>query len=135
MKKLCTNCFYIGYEDKSTYGSFKTESALWFIAFVLAFAGVFEPDLWLPSIITFAVALFYTLTLFRIKICVCPRCGHDSMIPLSSPKAESMLREHQLVIPHDLRDPARTLLGLTFRDALLILTSALVAIILYQEFT
>lgn len=134
MKKLCTNCFYIGYEDRTTHGSFKTESILWGIAFVLAFAGVFEIDLWLPALIIFFLAFFYTITLYKIKICVCPRCAHGSMIPLESPKAESIIREHQLVIPRDLRDPARTILGLTFRDALLVLTTILVAVMLYSHF-
>ena len=60
MKKLCTNCFYIGYEDRSTHGSFKTESILWAVAFVLAFTGVFESDLWLPATIVFSLAFFST---------------------------------------------------------------------------
>lgn len=135
MKKLCTGCLYIGFEDRASYGSVKTESALWMIAFVLAFAGVFEKELWLPATIVFAVAFFYTLTLFRIKICVCPRCGHDSMIPLDTPKAADIIANNHLPVPLDLADPARTFWGFTLRDVLLLFTSILVAIILYKEFT
>jgi hypothetical protein len=135
MKKLCTGCLYIGYEDTSSHGSVKTESALWMIAFVLAFAGVFENELWLPATIVFAVAFFYTLTLFRVKFCVCPRCGHDAMIPLDTPKAAEIIGENHLPVPLELADPARTFWGFTLRDVLLVLTSILVAIILYKEFT
>jgi hypothetical protein len=134
MKKLCTDCLYIGFEDRTSHGSVKTESALWMIAFVLAFAGVFEKELWLPATIVFAVSFFYTLTLFRIKFCVCPRCGQDAMIPLDSPKAAEIIGDNHVPVPHDLADPARTFWGFTFRDVLLILPSALVAIILYNEF-
>ncbi len=134
MKKLCTGCLYIGYEDRTSHGSVKTESALWTVAFVLAFAGVFEKDLWLPATIVFAVAFFYTLTLFRIKICVCPRCGRDAMIPLNTPKADEIIGENHLPLPREFADPARTFWGFTLRDVLLILTSILVAIILYKEF-
>ena len=134
MKKLCTGCHYIGYEDRTSHGSLKTESALWAIAFVLAFAGVFERKLWLPATIVFAVSLFYTLTLFRIKICVCPRCGRDAMIPLNTPKAAEIMEENRLPVPREFADPARTFRGFTLRDVLLILTSILVAIILYKQF-
>ena len=134
MKKLCTGCLYIGHEDTTSHGSIKTESALWMIAFVLAFAGVFENELWLPATIVFAVAFFYTLTLFRVKFCVCPRCGRDSMIPLDTPKADAIIEENHLPVPLELTDPARTFWGFTLRDVLLALTSILVAIILYKEF-
>jgi hypothetical protein len=134
MKKLCTGCHYIGYEDRTSHGSLKTESALWATAFVLAFAGIFDKELWLPATIVFAVSLFYTLTLFKIKICVCPRCGHDAMIPLDTPKAAEIMEENHLPAPREFTDPARTFWGFTLRDVLLILTSILVAIILYKEF-
>ncbi|MFI5323977.1 MAG: hypothetical protein ACHQ6U_10690 [Thermodesulfobacteriota bacterium] len=134
MKKLCTNCLYIGYEDRTSHGSVKTESALWMIAFVLAFTGVFENELWLPATIVFALSIFYTLTLFKIKICVCPRCGHDAMIPLNTPKADEIIGESHLTVPRDIADPSRTFWGFTLRDVLLILTSILIAIILYNEF-
>jgi hypothetical protein len=135
MKKLCTGCLYIGFEDRTSHGSVKTESALWMITFILAFAGIFEQDLWLPATIIFAVAFFYTLTLFRIKFCVCPRCGRDAMIPLDSPKASDIIGENHLPVPANIADPARTFWGFTLRDLLLALTSILVAIILYKEFT
>ena len=101
---------------------------------LLAFAGIFDKELWLPATIVFAVSPSYTLTLFKIKICVCPRCGHDAMIPLDTPKAAEIMEENHLPIPREFTDPARTFWGFTLRDVLLILTSILVAIILYKEF-
>ena len=57
------------------------------------------------------------------------------MIPLKAPKAEAIIQEHRLVMPREFRNPARTILGLTFRDALLILTTILIAVMFYNHFS
>lgn len=134
MKKLCTECHYIGFEDSTTDGQAKTESALWAAAFFLAFAGVFESSIWLPATICFGLAVLYTLSRRRLKICVCSKCGRDAMIPLSSPKAAEIIAENHIPVPLDLPAPSASFLGFTLRDALLALTTILVAIMLYKEF-
>ena len=134
MKKLCTECHYIGFEDSTTDGRAKTESALWMGAFVLAFAGVFESSIWLPATIFFGAAVLYTLSRRRVKICVCPKCGRDAMIPLISPKAAEIIAENHIPVPLDLPQRSASFLGFTLRDALFALTTILIAAMLYKEF-
>ena len=134
MQKLCTSCHYIGLEDSTTDGRAKTESALWTAAFVLAFAGVFESSIWLPATIFFTAAVLYTLSRRRLKICVCSKCGSDSMIPLSSPKAAQIIAENHIPVPLDLPQRSASFFGFTLRDALFALTTILVAAMLYKEF-
>jgi hypothetical protein len=135
MKKLCTQCFYIGEEASNSSGNFKTESTLWGLAFLFALLGAFYTELWLPASIIFFIALFYTITRFKIKSCVCPRCKNISMIPLSSPKAAQLIDEHNIVSPYDIPQTERALLGISFRNMMLILSSALIILILYKHFT
>ena len=134
MKKLCTECHYIGFEDSTTDGHAKTESALWAAAFFLAFAGVFESSIWLPATICFGAAVLYTLSRRRVRICVCSKCGRDAMIPLSSPKAAEIIAENHIPVPLDLPTQSASFLGFTLRDALFALTTILVAAMLYKEF-
>jgi len=135
MKKLCTQCFYIGEEASSSSGNFKTESTLWGLAFFFALLGAFYTDLWFPASIIFFIALFYTITRFRIKSCVCPRCDNSSMIPLSSPKAAQLIGERNIVSPYDVPQTQRSILGISFRRIMLILSTALIAITLYKHFS
>ena len=134
MKKLCTQCFYIGEEARNSQGNFKTESTLWGIAFFFALLGTFYTELWFPATIIFFIALFYTITRFRVKSCTCPKCQNPSMIPLSSPKARQLIGEHNIVSPYDIPQNDRALLGIPFRSLMLILSTLLIAITLYKQF-
>ena len=135
MKKLCTQCFYIGEEESSAYGNFKTESIFWGLAFFCALGGVFFTYLWFPAMIIFFLALFYTITRYRIKACVCPRCHNNSMIPLGSPKAKELIGEYGIVSPYDIPPTERAIFGVSFRNMMLILTTALIILTLYKHFT
>ena len=135
MKKLCTQCFHIGREQATEYGNFKTESILWGLAFFFALAGTLDTYLWLPSTIIFFAALFYTITRVRIKACVCPNCGNQSMIPYNSPKARQIMfdrgiQEHNFQTQSD----DRSILGVSFRNVLVLLTVILVAVMYYKHF-
>lgn len=134
MKKLCTQCLYIGYEESTIYGDFKTESIIWGSAFFFALVGVIETFLWIPASILFFVALLYTITSYKLKYCVCPKCRNDSMIPVNSPKAIQIMRDHHLA-DYEIQVPSkRTILGIPFRNLFLILTTILIAIMLYKHF-
>lgn len=135
MKKLCTQCLYIGYEEFTIYGDFKTELVIWGCAFFFALAGVIETFLWVPASILFIVALLYTITSYKLKYCVCPKCKNDSMIPVNSPKAIQIMGDHHLA-DYEIQVPSkRTILGIPFRNLFLILTTILIAIMLYKHFT
>ena len=134
MKKLCTQCLYIGYEEFTIYGNFKTELVIWSCAFFFALAGVIETFLWVPASILFLAALLYTLTSYELKYCVCPKCKNDSMIPVDSPKAIQIMGDYQLA-QYEIKVPSkRTILGIPFRNLILILTTILITIMLYKHF-
>ena len=134
MKKLCTQCSYIGYEEFTIYGNFKTELVIWGCAFFFALAGAIETFLWVPASILFLVALLYTLTSYKLKYCVCPKCKNDSMIPVNSPKAIQIIEDHQLAEYEIKVPPERTILGISFRNLILILTTILITVMLYKHF-
>ncbi len=134
MKKLCTQCLHIGYEESTIYGDFKTELVIWGCAFFFAFAGSIKTFLWVPASILFFVALLYTTTSYKLKYCVCPKCKNDSMIPVNSPKAMQIIEDHRLA-DYEIQVPSkRTILGIPFRNLILILTTILIAIMLYKQF-
>ena len=136
MKKLCTQCLYIGHEESNTFSNLKTESVLWGFAFFFAVAGAFETFLWLPATIMFFVALLYSIGGYTFHACVCSRCHSDSMIPLDSEKARQIMAERGLAFPVDLEEKnERTILGLAFKTILFILTTILVLFMLYDHFS
>ena len=136
MKKLCTHCLHIGFEESRTFGDFKTESILWGFAFFFAIAGAFETFLWFPATIMFFIALIYSIGGYTIKTCVCSNCHSDSMIPLNSEKARQIISEQGLTIPgYMIEKDERTILGIAFRTILFILTTLLVLFMLYDHFS
>ena len=134
MIKLCTQCFFIGQEARNSQGSFKAESTIWGAAFLFAALGVFYSELWFPATIIFFVALLYTMTRFKIKPCVCPRCGKPSMIPLDSPKASQIIHDNNIIEPYNIQEQKPAIFGIPFRGIMLLLTTILIAIILYNHF-
>jgi len=136
MKKLCTQCLYIGHEESNTFSSLKTESILWGFAFFFAIAGAFETFLWFPATIMFFVALLYSIGSYTFKACVCSKCHSDSMIPLSSEKARQIISDRGLISPEyvTVKDE-RTILGMALRTIFFILTTILVLFMLYDHFS
>lgn len=136
MKKLCTQCFYIGHEEAKIYGDYTTDSILWGTAFFFALAGAFETFLWFPATIIFFIALLYSISGYRFKACVCPKCQRNSMIPLSSDKAQQIISEKGLSPPDYIAyKKERTVLGYAFRTIFIFLTVVLVLYMLYKHFS
>lgn len=71
MKKVCTNCFYVGNGVKHTPGSFLIELVLWLCFFV-------------PGII-------YSIWRLSARTEVCPLCGAADMIPAGSPRGVALI--------------------------------------------
>jgi hypothetical protein len=135
MEKLCTQCLYIGHEEAHFYGNFTTESILWGMSFFFALAGAFETFLWLPATIVFFLALLYSIGSYTFKACVCSKCHKNSMIPVSSEKAQQIILEYRLNAPNITPSKdERTILGIAFRSLFLILTTILVIFMLYKHF-
>lgn len=136
MQKLCTQCLYIGHEESSIYGNFKTESILWGLAFFFAVAGAFETFLWFPATIMFFIALLYSISGYTFKACVCSKCHSNSMIPVNSDKAQQIINEKGLLAPdYIVVKEERTILGIAFRTIFFILTTILILFMLYDHFS
>jgi len=136
VKKLCTQCLYIGHEESKIYGNFTTESILWGLAFFFALAGAFETFLWFPATILFLIALLYSIGSYTFKACVCSNCHKDSMIPIHSEKARQIMNERGLSSPdYIIAKDERTILGIAFRTIFLVLTTVLVIFMLYKHFS
>lgn len=136
MKKLCTQCLYIGKEESNIYGDYTTESILWGAAFFFALMGAFETFLWLPATIIFFVALLYSISGYTFKACVCSKCHSPSMIPVKSEKAQQIMRDRS-ISPLDYIDikAERTIWGMAFRTFFITLTIILVLYMLYKHFS
>ncbi len=135
MKKLCTQCFYIGHEESRIYGDYTTDSILWGLAFFFALAGAFETFLWFPATIMFFVALLYSISGYTFKACVCSKCQSPSMIPVSSEKAQQIMNQMGLSAPDYIEiKEERTVIGMAFRTIFVMLTVILVLFMLYKHF-
>ncbi len=136
MQKLCTQCFYIGQEESNSFGDLKTESILWGTAFFFALAGAFETFLWFPATIIFFIALLYSISGYTLSACVCSKCHSNSMIPVSSDKAQQIIRERGLMAPdYRVQEDERTILGIALRTIFFVLTLILVLFMLYDHFS
>ncbi len=76
MKKelVCTSCGYVGLPKKITKGSIIIELFLW-----LCFL---------------APGLIYSLWRLTSRHEACPKCKHDSMIPIDSPKGQEIMNQN-----------------------------------------
>ena len=109
MQKICSSCNFVGKEVRNTY--IYIVAPLFLILFAISFflnLGVFEnprtgvlaPLIW----IAFGI---YTLVIFLDKPSECPNCKKKrSMIPLDTPKAQALIKEHNLTIPEDALQPS-----------------------------
>jgi len=75
-KKICPNCGTVGTPVLKTQGSF-----------------IIEVFLWLMFIVP---GLIYTVWRCSSRKYVCPKCGAENMVPLSSPRGKKIRLEYQL---------------------------------------
>lgn len=100
MSKLCTNCHYIGLEKADVSGNIFYEFTLWILAgvfFVIGFGFFF---LWIFALVFFLLAVRYSINRYK-KVRYCPECGHDSMIPIHTPKAQEIVTASNLIVPEN----------------------------------
>ena len=102
MQKLCTLCHYIGKGkfNKKLIGVIIFNGAL----AVLCFSLNSTFYLILGAIFTiFAFGDFLRLFQDSQK---CPICNNESLIPLDSPRAQALIKEHNLPVPGDALQPS-----------------------------
>ena len=109
MQKICSKCNFIGKENRSIYIYIVAPIFLIFLAisfflnleiFATPQIGVLAPLIWL-------VFGIYTLIMFIDKPSECPNCkSKRTMIPLDTPKAQALIKEHNLSIPEDALQPS-----------------------------
>lgn len=98
MSKLCTNCHYIGPEKADISGNIVYEFILWILAgisFVLGFILIYP---WIFALVFFLLAVRYSINRYK-KVKYCPECGHDSMIPVRTPRAQEIIKASNLTVP------------------------------------
>ena len=109
MQYLCDNCYYIGkgFFNRSDYALL--EKFLWGVSifFVLFSILYYNTFLILISVISFAFPIAYSAHYRGKKNSYCPKCKKESMIPLDTPRAQEIIKTHNLVIPEELVEPPK----------------------------
>lgn len=94
MKKLCTDCYYIGTETYKVRGNLGIAFLVWLLFITFLFL-IRETGLLLPFILLCTGLIYsaYRMTGYRK---VCPSCEHATMIPINTPKAQGLIKENNL---------------------------------------
>lgn len=92
---FCIDCHWQGPTNKKARGTILIEIVLWSFVVImyLLFGGLLNMLMW--EIIAFAgfliPALMYSLWRLTSRRYICPACGHETMIPNSSPRAQDQI--------------------------------------------
>lgn len=99
MKSLCTNCHYIG-EPAGKESDLKlAEIVFWIVAILGVIIGFFNLVVMILALFWLGFAVFYSIFSRNAKRKKCPRCDNNSLIPLDTPKAQELIKTHNLLIP------------------------------------
>ena len=108
MIKLSTNCHYIGQACYDTFFNFLSGSI--YLGIIFTGLGLFELIQFLISrsdiysLVIGAIVFMAGISNIREHFVggyVCPKCNKRTMIPLDTPKAQALLKEHNLTIPEE----------------------------------
>lgn len=92
MDKICVDCLYVGKEQTKTPYILIID-----IILVVCLIGSLLLQIWLGAIFWGIVFALYLSLVRARKKHVCPKCGHPAMIPLDTPKAQELIRTHNLI--------------------------------------
>lgn len=103
-EKICTNCYFIGKEYRNTY--FFILAPILLIIFGIAYLSNLKlfPN---PLMVAVTGFIWLALGIYLLKIFLshpyeCPNCKKKrTMIPLDTPKAQALIKEHNLTIPEE----------------------------------
>lgn len=96
MKKLCTDCHYIGGDRHVIPGNFIIEIFLWLVFIVSGFSSLYSGYMVPVAIVSLIAAGGNTVYRIVGQKKICPECGHSAMIPIEAPKAQTLIREYHL---------------------------------------
>jgi len=102
MQKICSVCHYIGKEVRITYINIVAPICLIIFGvgtlnyfYSISIIDLFTPLIWL-------VFGIYSLIIFIDRPYECPNCKKNrTMIPLDTPRAQALIKEHNLTIPEE----------------------------------
>lgn len=108
-QKICTNCYHIGKEYRNIY--FFILAPILLIIFGTAFLTKLKlfPNPLMAALAGFIWLAFgiYSLKIFLSHPYECPNCkSKRTMIPLDTPKAQALIKEHNLTIPEESKQQA-----------------------------
>lgn len=115
MEKICTNCNHIGLEVRTVYYHVIAPVFLLIIG-VLSYRYLASVS-YVAAITSFVWVIFGIFTLIKFMDIKneCPNCRQKrTMIPLDTPKAQALIKEHNLSIPEDalqgsgIKEPSQT---------------------------
>ncbi len=111
--KICTNCHYIGLGKRKNF----LEGNI-YIGIVYLLLGVYvlmTTDFSGLNIIKFFIGLYFVI-MGILKFIeserggkICPKCNHERMIESDTPKAQALIKEHNLTIPEDALTPSSSI--------------------------
>jgi hypothetical protein len=101
MQCLCTECNYIGIPKGKTSDLYLAEKLFWAFTILFFVFGIITIWGFIFFVIMLAFSFVVSLTLRTQKNKQCPKCDNMSLIPLNTPKAQELIKTHNLVVPEE----------------------------------
>lgn len=101
MQSLCTKCHYIGRPSEEESDIKLAEIVFWTVAILGIIIGFFNLIVMILALFWLGFAVFYSIIRRKFKSKKCPKCDNNSFIPLDTPRAQELIKTHNLVIPKE----------------------------------
>jgi hypothetical protein len=101
MQNLCTKCYYIGGSAGKESDIKLAEIVFWTVAILGVIIGFFNLVVMILALFWLGFAVFYSIMRRNVKRKKCPICDNNSLIPLDTPKAQELIKTHNLVVPEE----------------------------------
>jgi len=111
MLKICTNCYHIGV-------GIHEEKCSWFVGLFCIFIGLAIPFIFVSILPIFILLLAtaaplsiilgmkFILPCYKKEGGLCAKCKKSNfLIPIDSPKAQALIKEHNITIPEEPVEP------------------------------
>ena len=102
MQNLCKECYFIGKGLLNRSDHSLLEISLWVVFLLIVIYFLFTSlILFVLSVPLLGIPAFYSVFYRGKKHSFCPKCKKESMIPIDTPKAQELIKTHNLVVPEE----------------------------------
>lgn len=101
MRYLCTECHSVINPTETRSDLKLGEKFLWAITILGIIVGLFNKIVLLLAFLWLGICVSISLILRNPKFFTCPKCNKKSLIPLNTPKAQELIKTHNLVVPEE----------------------------------